>query len=255
MTSTTKATRATIKLGDIDLEVFQKPDGSYFLSIKQIAAAIDIDPKRLPQLQRLQVAETLFPQGFFIPASISVELQNKPVKCVLLDDAAKYWTLTATIGNPKAFALVAACVAEALERRADAAFNKVRDEQERNERLAARQDSILNREFWTDCIKEWLDNNPDASANTKAFIYANVSDALNRAFFGMTAAQIREKLSIPPKTLLRDYMPASILGDIIFTEKYAGQCVQRGMNPGEAIRAAIDFSQYPIRCPLTGKRK
>ena len=47
---TNKAVRATIKLGGIELDCHQMPDGCYKMSVKDIAKACNLDPKRLPEI-------------------------------------------------------------------------------------------------------------------------------------------------------------------------------------------------------------
>jgi hypothetical protein len=59
----------------------------------------------------------------------------------------------AELGNKSCSSLVAACFAEALERRADSAFGKVRTEEERNERLKNRQS---HREDFHPKFTAWL---------------------------------------------------------------------------------------------------
>ena len=143
MNTTIKATRATILLGDIELDVFQLPDGKYFLSLTQIAESIDLDKKRLSELRELKLAQSLYFEGFRKSENVKVEGGTKPVSMISLDDVSKYWTLAAfQTQNLKAISLLAASQAEALERRADAAFNVIRSEEERNQRHIIRRDSI-----------------------------------------------------------------------------------------------------------------
>lgn len=193
--SAIKAVRATITLGDIDLDVYQLPNGKYFLSLTQIAETLSVKHSRLAQFRELDLAQTLYPQGFADDGFVRIDGTTKNVKIISLDDVSKYWTIAAFQNkNLQAIALLAASQTEALERRADTAFNIIRSEEERNQRFIARKDGILQRHFWTDCIKWWLDNNPQVSENTRKFIYPQVSDRLNRALFGMSAAQIRLEL-------------------------------------------------------------
>ena len=63
MNNTIKAIRATIKLGDIELEGFLMPDGTQLMSKSQACKAIDLEQKRLSQLMELKEVQTLVPQG------------------------------------------------------------------------------------------------------------------------------------------------------------------------------------------------
>jgi hypothetical protein len=117
-----------------------------------VAESIDISWKRIAELRELEIAQTLYPQGFQESDSVKVENGTKPIKWCSIEDAPKYWMLAATRGNVKATALVAACVAEALERRLDAAFGVVRTEQERNDRMEARVDHA---DGWRKNFTDW----------------------------------------------------------------------------------------------------
>jgi hypothetical protein len=84
--TTIKATRATITLGNIELDVFQMPDGKYFLSLYQIAESIEISHKRIAEFRELKLAQTLYPEGFRVAEKIKVEGGTKPVSMISLDD-------------------------------------------------------------------------------------------------------------------------------------------------------------------------
>jgi hypothetical protein len=92
---TIKAIKATITLGDIDLDVFQLPDGKYFLSLTQVAETIDMPLKRMSEIRELNLAKTLYPEGFRMSETVKVEGGTKPVSMISLDDVSKYWTLAA----------------------------------------------------------------------------------------------------------------------------------------------------------------
>ena len=59
MTKPIKATRATIRLGDIELDVFQMPDGEYRMSQSQVLRSIEIEAKRYTQIRDSKEAQTL----------------------------------------------------------------------------------------------------------------------------------------------------------------------------------------------------
>jgi hypothetical protein len=241
MTITTKATRATITLGDIELDVFQLPDGKYFLSLTQVAESIGIPLKRMSEIRELNMAQTLYPEGFSLSEKVKVEGGTKPVNIISLDDTSKYWTLAAfQTQNLKAMALLAASQTEALERRADTAFGKVRDEEERNQRLITRRDSILNRTFWTDCIEDYIKSH-DVSDNYKKFIYINVSDYLNKALFGLTSKQLREHYGCGDYSP-RDWLPSSTLKLVETVEKATAVRVKKTDScPKQAIKDVVSL--------------
>jgi hypothetical protein len=240
MSQTTKAIRATIKLGDIELDVFQLPDGKYFLSLTQVAETIDMPLKRMSQIRELKLTQTLYPEGFRMSETVKVEGGTKPVSMISLDDVSKYWTLAAfQTQNPKAMALLAASQTEALERRADAAFNVIRSEVERNERLEARIKGKVARRFLTDAIKDYIDRHSDLSDNYKKFVYSNCSDCLNKIIFGAKAKQAKEFYSVPEHSLLRNHIPVAALRELELTEEMAKRLIdERDLEPLEAVKQA-----------------
>jgi hypothetical protein len=238
--TTIKATRATITLGNIELDVFQMPDGKYFLSLYQIAESIEISHKRIAEFRELKLAQTLYPEGFRVAEKIKVEGGTKPVSMISLDDVSKYWTIAAfQTQNAIAMSLLAASQAEALERRADAAFNVIRTEEERNQRHIIRVDGIVSRHFWTDVIDQYLRTH-EVSDNYKRFIYVNVSDAVNKAILGTTAKKYRDMNDIPEDASLRDYLNTDQLKQIDTIEKAAGMRVLKNdLCPKQALKDVI----------------
>ena len=127
-----KARRATIVLGDISLDVFQLPDGSYRMSQTQVAEAVGLDEsytrrflsskwlKALPDKDRSS--------GDF--QEIEYEGRGKPIKAIPLETAALFWVYQVWQKNRQAIALVVACIRETLTRRADTAFGVARSEAE-----------------------------------------------------------------------------------------------------------------------------
>ena len=252
MTTTTKATRAQIQLGNIDLDVFQLPNGDYQISQSQVCSSVGKPAKRMVELAGSDKGQILIQSGFEKGLKVSVE-GSKPVNLVPLDVAFQFWALELSIGNMEALALVIACGVEALERRADAAFSIVRTEQERNDRFIVRKDSILQRHFWTNTIKEYIDNHPEMSTSDKQFMYANVSDILNLGLFGMSAKEIRVILDMDKNELVRDCIHPSLLRDVEFVEKYAAVSVRNGSEPVQAVKMALAFFNASIKCPKTGE--
>lgn len=95
MTNPIKAIRATITLGDAEFDVYQLPDGKYFLSIMQIAESIEIPHQRFAEFRELKLAQSLYPEGIQKAEKCKVEGGTKPVSMISLDDVSKYWTLAA----------------------------------------------------------------------------------------------------------------------------------------------------------------
>lgn len=241
-----KAIRVLIHLGNIPLNVYQLPDGTYRLAGKQVTDAIGEPNNSLNRFYGVKSLKAL-------PSKDSGSIQ--PIKTteggsfipVDIETATQYWLGMAIKGNAIAEAIAQACMAESIERRADHALGLQLSEEYRNARMQARIDGILQRNFWTKCIQWYLDNHPELSQKYKAYIYSNVSDYLNRKFFGLSAKDIRNLHGIPSNDLLRDHVEPEYLPDITFVEKYAGKLVQRGSEPLAAIKDAVSFAEIKPR--------
>lgn len=231
-----KAVRATIKLGDINLDVLQFPDGSYHLFINQLNEVlgikasdstgkkylkplIDKDPKRVNQA--------------------SVEGIKSHLKTLSIDLVSEAIQAYAALGNQKCIAVAIACLAEALERRADSAFNVVRSEEERNTRIKARVQSKLTRRTLTDSIKEYIERHPELTENYSKFIYSNCSDHTNLTVLGAKSKQVKLELDLKPTGLLRDTIPMNSLREIEAIEMVAGRLIDaEDIEPLEATKKA-----------------
>jgi hypothetical protein len=236
---TIKAVRATITLGDIDLDVYQLPDGQYFLSLTQVAETIDMPLKRMSEIRELKMVQTLYPQGFRMSETVKVEGGTKPVTIISLDDVSKYWTLAAfQTQNAKAMSLLAASQAETLERRADHAFGAIRDEKERNDRLAARTKGKVARRSLTDAIQDYTESH-EVSDNYKRWIISNCSDHLNKIILGAKAKQAKKFYQLPENSLLRNHIPVDALRELELAEEMASRLIEeRDMEPLEAVKQA-----------------
>jgi hypothetical protein len=234
---TNKATRATIKLGDIDLDVFQLPDGEYRLSLTQSATALGFDKRRGSDFLGLEVVQNLTTYALQGSGFIA-EDTNQKIKALTMDAFKSVVMYYALKGNLLAQAILEACLVEALERRADAAFGVVRDEEERNDRMAARVKGKVARRSLTDVIKAYVESR-DVSDNYKKFIFSNCSDHLNKIILGAKAKQAKEFYHIPESSLLRNHIPVDALRELELTEEMAARLIEeRDMEPLEAVKQA-----------------
>ncbi len=142
MADTIKAQRAEILLGDIPLEVFMLPDGSYRMSQTQVAGAVDRDERSFRRFLDSKWLKALPGKGSDVGAFPLLERSGESggarVRGVPLDIAVAYWVRECQRGSQTSVALVWACTAETLERRADNAFGVSRTETERDDRLTNR---------------------------------------------------------------------------------------------------------------------
>ena len=135
--------------------------------------------------------------------------------------------------------LVNACVMEALERRADAAFGIQRSEEERNQRLAIRTQGKVARRYLTDSIADYLEANPELSDCYRKFIWSNCSDHLNLIILGAKAKQAKEFLEVPKNSLLRNHIPIAALNELERVEDLASRLIDdKEMEPLAAVKQA-----------------
>ncbi len=238
MNTVIKAIRATILLGDIELDVLQFPDGSYHLFINQLNQELSIKASDSTGKKYLQPLIDKEPNRV---NQASVEGIKSNLKTLSIDLVSEAIQAYAQIGNQKCIAIAIACLAESLERRADAAFNVIRTEAERNERLDTRISGILSRYFWTDLIDAYIRSH-EVSDNYKRFVYVNVSDSVNRALFGKSAKQVREHYGLRPGDSIREFLPTESLKLIDTIEKASGVRVQNNdICPKQAIKDVVSL--------------
>lgn len=193
MTKTIKASRATISLGDIPLNVYQLPDGSYRLAGRNVTDAVGEDHPTMARFYGVKSLKDL-PGAGSEWNKISAGKEGSPFFPVAIEDAVVFWGSLAQKGNALATSILVACAIEAIERRADSAFGKSRTEEERNIRFKARMEGKETRRSLTDAIKSYIDRTPNLSENTLKFLYSNVTDATYRALFGRSCKVLTKDL-------------------------------------------------------------
>lgn len=257
--STIKYLRAVIKLGSLSLEVFQSPNGSYRLSQTQILQAICVDKSWISKVTKRgdESLKALRGNGFTgVTESVSIPLSSggkSTAKTLSVDDAVLIWGYFASQGNQEAVALIVACAIEAIERRADAAFNVQRDEEERNARLEARRKGIVTRRELTDAIQDYLERS-EASENAAKWAYSNATNAMYRAVFGMTATELEAFLSCT-RNASRDFLAMNSLRAIDFAENFICRLIDdRAMEPMEAVRFAVEIAGIKVSQPVAKSR-
>ncbi len=239
MTNPIKAIRATITLGDIKLDVFQLPDGSYRYGYEFLASLIDRDKSILSDKK-----SPFYLKGILSDPSLyrKVKLEGINLAYQTLDDKSLLLVFEAfaTLGCLPAIKLMSACAIEALERRADAAFGVQKLEEEYNTRMLERVNGKVDRLTFTDAIGLWLiDPRNDPSENTKRFIYSNCSDCLNLIVLGFKSRKAKEILGVAEDSLLRDALPVQCLREIAAVERLACILVMEdNMHPLDAVKQA-----------------
>ena len=138
----TKATRATVTIGNLSIDGFMLPDGRYQMSQTQIAEAIgkpEINARRFLDSKGIKglLGKTYTPDSIEIDSSDGARGQTR-INAIPIEVATAYWFSQASKGDKQALTLVWSLLTESLERRFDAAFGVSRTEQERDDRLSER---------------------------------------------------------------------------------------------------------------------
>jgi P63C domain len=149
MTTTIKAVRGTILLGDIPLNVYMLPDGGYKLAGRNVTDAIGESANSVLRIMGVKSLNDL-PHADSERYKVNPGKGGSPFVPVSPVDAAIYWAKMTANGSLKAQALMVACAVESIERRADQFFGVNRDEGDRNQRFKSLVDHILaNPKEWT----------------------------------------------------------------------------------------------------------
>lgn len=140
-----RARKVTIKLGDIEIDVYEAPNGEYYLSQTQVANIIGKEENNFREFLRSKSLEALPYKGYKFVKIQEVEAVGRPPNAVPIKMAVAFWTKESIKGNIEASRLLGACAVETIERRADKAFGKlVTDEQYNNRFQAVRRSIIAN---------------------------------------------------------------------------------------------------------------
>lgn len=157
MSESVKAVRALVQVGNLTVDGFMLPDGSYRMSQTQAAECIQDDPVYARNFLVSKDGKTLLnkgftPETFEVDSTGQVRGQTRIVGW-LLKTVYAYWVYRCYKGSKPAFNLVIALGTESLERRFDAVFGVTRTESERNDLLSERiqeLESDFRKAFWVD---------------------------------------------------------------------------------------------------------
>ncbi|ESA35954.1 hypothetical protein N836_09550 [Leptolyngbya sp. Heron Island J] len=141
MTESTKATRASIQIGDLTVDGFMLPDGNYRMSQTQTAEAVGLPERNARDFLKSKAIKRLLGEDY-TPAISEVEIESTDqargqsrINALPLDTVSAYWLWQLFRGNKQALALCMALMIETLTRRFDKAFGVQRSEDEYNQLL------------------------------------------------------------------------------------------------------------------------
>ena len=182
--STKRATRATVQIGDIPIDVYQLPDGSYRLGGRQVTDAVKEDSKSLPRFYGVKTLKAL-PGADGSLRQVRADSGETFIP-VAIEDAVGFWAgMMTSKGNIDAQALIVALATETLERRADRAFGVKRQEEEYDAALALRVKRIRHRRLWTDVIKDSQEKQGIYRTRQGQRQFAALTIKVNRKLFGV----------------------------------------------------------------------
>jgi hypothetical protein len=238
---TAKAERATIHLGDIPLEVFQLPDGTYRLSQTQAAEAIGKDEISFRDFLKSKSPEAL-PYKGFRSEKIGISDNNSKIAAIPIKLAAAYWVKESIAQNAVASRLLGACVAESIERRADAAFGIQRTEEEYNERFTVRVDlKDVKRKEFVRAIAHWQHKLGIYGSTSGNKNFKDAHDRINIGLQNHKSMEIKAANNLPKSALIRDFFAVEVLMNYSSVSQIATNFLKDGTasNPLEAVDMAF----------------
>ena len=148
MSNITKATVATVKLGDLEIEGLMLPDGSYAIAFSQLATL-----KLVPRNRSIKQLKSRIGGDFPSHQSIKTELNSKPVNVIDLEDFTKIVKKLARSGNERAFDFLEIMAGLSLRQLFADAFGEKFEVEERQEWLKQR---MAHRQQFHPCLTKWL---------------------------------------------------------------------------------------------------
>jgi len=237
--NTFKAVSATVKIGATVLDCLQFPDGSYHFYVSQLKENLQIYSDNSTGKKYIQPLLDANPKQV---NSAKIGSSKSHVKTYSLDIVSQAIGIYAELGNQTCIKIAIGCVAESLERRADAAFGKQRMEIERNDRFVARVEGKIVRRGLTDAIKDYLSIQTGLTLDYRAYIYINCSDYLNVVVLGCRSKSAKEFYQLADRDALRDRVPAKALRELETAENLATRLIDDGgYEPLAAVKRACDI--------------
>ena len=199
-----KAQRGVLAIGDIEINVYLLPNGSYRLAGRNVTDAVGMRHGSLAEIMGVKSLKAL-PHADASLTGVKADTGESFVP-VAIEDAVAYWAAMSNKGNRGASVLLQALAIESIERRADALFGKVRDEAERDARLKARLQGKVSRTELEDAIAEYIKAHPETSENYRKWVYKNATDTLIRALWGKTRKALATDMGLESTDSLRDQL-------------------------------------------------
>lgn len=211
-TKTNRAQVATVTIAGQKFQGVMFPDGSYGITIQQAATVLGIEAHDKHAASNLK---RIHSKGYEAHREY-VETESRPQGTVSLDWFSEALAEAAFKGNQTAQAFVRACTTTTLEMYLDVAFNVEREAKERVTWNEVRAAGILTRNKATDALRDYMlliGEVPEAKH------YIHLTESLNKAVLGFTAAQYKKAHGLETKTNMRELLNQQQLKALDFAEE------------------------------------
>jgi hypothetical protein len=237
-----KAKKAAINLGELILEVFQLPDGTYRLSQPQVAEAVGEDENSFREFLRSKAPEAL-PYKRFKAVKFSTSEGRGKINATPIKAANAYWKYQYRQNNRMAAALIDACMEESIERRADKAFGMQQSEEEYNQRFATRM-NLRKVKFpqFVSAIAVWEREQGIYGTEVGKKWFRSAHDHMNVRLQSLKSHEIKAINGLPPHALIRDHFDVPVMIDYSSITQLAANFLRCGaQDPVEAVDLACDI--------------
>ena len=230
----TKALVSQVPIGNLSIEGLMDAHGDFYVSVSQVSELF-----QLPKNHATRDAKALLGKGFQLP-KLSSELNPKQVNVLTLEQFSLVMLELAFKGNEVAQNMSLDLAGLSLTQLFSDSFGKRFEADDRQAYLVARASSKVTRRTLTDAIKDYIELN-GVTGNRAKFMYANVSDALNRGLFGHTAKSLCEHFKCP-KNELRNHWDTHQLRMLERVEDFAMELIDDdNLDPMSAINKSLDI--------------
>jgi hypothetical protein len=262
MNNSTKASRATVMLGNIETEGYLLPEHLWTelnkFGVSKTQAVIlaypsfdrDNASSKYLQIVRSKVSQSISPKGFQVHAKIKTDAgKGDAVKVDLLpvDQLILFLKVCKKLGSVVAEELIDDLAGLSLQQLFSDAFDIKFGEEQRQQWLKSRAKS--KEAFWSlgDAVKSYKESHSEKSDNYRTFIYSNCQNAVNRGLFGKDAATIRKELGIKDTELLRDHYGEAALRRLDLIQSLASaNIVHRDIEPLQAVKESLAMYNFEV---------
>ena len=247
--SDSKASKSSITVGSVVIDTYTLGEscpetGKFvnYLSGQGLAESIGLVHSTTVQKRLSESLKGMLGAGFTtVQTSYKMESGGSAkVNLWHTTDAAKYYLYHAMQGNVLACQIMMALAGTTLDIMADDSFGRVYVSKDAEKHTNARLAGMAVRRNWTDAVQLYCDTE-EVSDGYKAFIYINISNAVNKGVFGKTSKQLCVERNVK-KADLRNSHSEEELKSIADIENLAMKLIDnKDYEPLTAVKMAVDL--------------